>query len=337
MAEGPRVGYHARKHAGRSKRTWPEEERRWSRKRSTRRPSCSARRVCERKRFAGLPPARRPVDEAEAYALQDVLHARLIAAGRGAIVGHKIGCTTPVMQRFLGIDNPCAGGVFGPTVQHENGAFRHADFLRVGVECEIAVRLARDLPASGAPYDRDSVAGAIGSCMAAIEIVDDRYEDYRGLDALTLIADDFFNAGCVLAESAEDWRELDLRAIGGRMMINGEQVGSGRGGDVLGHPLSALAWFANLRVARNRHLRAGEFVLLGSVVETRWLARAITSRSRSRGWATRARGSPEGAALSTRRAGPAGSARRSAAPRPWRRAGSRDRTSRRRSARSAAA
>jgi 2-keto-4-pentenoate hydratase len=231
---------------------------------------CAAR--LDRTPFAGLPPARRPVDESEAYALQDVLHARLIAAGRGAIVGHKIGCTTPVMQRFLGIDNPCAGGVFGPTVQHENGAFRHADFLRVGVECEIAVRLARDLPASGAPYDRDSVAGAIGSCMAAIEIVDDRYEDYRGLDALTLIADDFFNAGCVLAESAEDWRELDLRAIGGRMMINGEQVGSGRGGDVLGHPLSALAWFANLRVARNRHLRAGEFVLLGSVVETRWLA-----------------------------------------------------------------
>jgi 2-oxo-3-hexenedioate decarboxylase/2-keto-4-pentenoate hydratase len=230
---------------------------------------CAAR--LDGRRFAGLPPARRPVDEAEAYALQDVLHARLIAAGRGAVVGHKIGCTTPVMQRFLGIDNPCAGGVFGPTVQHDNGAFRHADFLRVGVECEIAVRLARDLPASRAPYDRDSVADAIGNCMAAIEIVDDRYEDYRALDAPTLIADDFFNAGCVLGEPLEAWRELDLAGLRGRMTINGAEVGTGEGSDILGHPLAALAWLANALAARGRHLAAGEFVLLGSVVETRWV------------------------------------------------------------------
>ena len=34
--------------------------------------------------------------------------------------------------------------------------------------------------------------------MAAIEVVDDRYADYRALDAPTLVADDFFNAACVL-------------------------------------------------------------------------------------------------------------------------------------------
>jgi 2-keto-4-pentenoate hydratase len=40
---------------------------------------------------------------------------------------------------------------------------------------------------------------------------------------------------------------------------------------VLGHPLAALAWLANLHAAHDRPLRAGTFVLLGSVVETRWL------------------------------------------------------------------
>lgn len=230
---------------------------------------CAAR--IERRRFDGLPETCRPADEAAAYAVQEALHDRLTAEGWGALAGHKIGCTTPVMQRFLSIARPCAGGVFAPTVQHERGVFRHADYLHVGVECEIAVRLAQDLPPEGAPYDRASVAAAVGACMAAIEVVDDRYTDYRSLDAPTLLADDFFNAGCVLGAPLEAWRELDLVALRGRMTINGVEVGTGTGGDILGHPLAALAWLANARAARGRYLEAGEFVLLGSVVETRWV------------------------------------------------------------------
>jgi 2-oxo-3-hexenedioate decarboxylase/2-keto-4-pentenoate hydratase len=231
-----------------------------------------ARARLERTRIEGLPDDCRPADLAAAYAVQDALHARLAATGGGAVAGHKIGCTTSIMQRFLGIEAPCAGGVLAPAVQHGHGTFRHADFRHVGVECEIAVRLARDLPAAGAPYARAEVAAAVGACMAAIEVVDDRYVDYRALDTPTLVADDFFNAACVLGAPLEAWRELDLAAIRGRMTINGAEVGAGRGGDVLGHPLEALAWLANARAARDRDLEAGTFVLLGSVVETRWVA-----------------------------------------------------------------
>jgi 2-keto-4-pentenoate hydratase len=230
---------------------------------------CAAR--VERRPLDRLPEACRPADEATAYAVQDALHRKLSAAGCGALAGHKIGCTTLVMQQFLNIANPCAGGVFAPTVQHGHGTFRHADFLHVGVECEIAVRLAKPLPAAGAPYDRDSVAAAVGACMAAIEVVDDRYEDYRSLDTPTLIADDFFNAACVLGEPVPNWRELDLTRGSGRMAINGSEVGTGSGGDILGHPLEALTWLANALAARGRSLAAREFVLLGSVVQTRWV------------------------------------------------------------------
>ena len=225
----------------------------------------------ERRPIDRLPDDCRPADLGAAYAVQDALHAKLTAAGWGALAGHKIGCTTPVMQRFLGIDHPCAGGVFAPTVQHERGAFRHAEFLHVGVECELAVRLARDLPAERAPYDRAAVAAAVGACMAALEVVDVRYSDYRALDTPTLVADDFFNAGCVLGAPLPTWHALDLAGLRGRMTINGVEVGTGRGGDILGHPLDALAWLANALAARGRQLSAGEFVLLGSVVETRWV------------------------------------------------------------------
>ena len=83
--------------------------------------------------------------------MQEVLHGLLAEAGQGPIVGHKIGCTTPVMQAYLGIANPCAGGVHATTVHQGHARVRHRDYVRVGVECEIAVRLGADLGRSMIP------------------------------------------------------------------------------------------------------------------------------------------------------------------------------------------
>lgn len=214
----------------------------------------------------------RPRNEAQGYALQAELNRLLVEAGMGPLVGHKIGCTTSVMQAFLNIPNPCAGRIFGHTVLHRSGRIPHSGFVKVGIECEIAVELGRDLAAAGAPFTRDSVAVAVGGVMAAIEIVDDRYQDYRTLGVPTLIADDFFDSGCVLGEPVRDWSRLDLPRLSGLTTINGVEVGRGTGALVMGHPFEALAWLAN---SRARHklgpLKAGEFVLLGSVVETKWL------------------------------------------------------------------
>ena len=123
-----------------------------------------AARVLARTRLDGtplgsLPEDCRPQGEREAYEIQDALHGILTPAGLGAVAGYKVGCTTPVMQRFMGIDHPCAGAVFDGTVAHQAGAFRFADFCRVGVECEIVVRLGEGLPAEAAPYTR-AVPGA---------------------------------------------------------------------------------------------------------------------------------------------------------------------------------
>ncbi len=57
---------------------------------------------------------------------------------------------------------------------------------------------AKDLPPIDRPYTQENVADAVGAMAAGIEIVDDRYVDYKSLDTPTLIADDFFDAGCVI-------------------------------------------------------------------------------------------------------------------------------------------
>lgn len=221
---------------------------------------------------ARLPEAIRPADEAAAYRVQDALHERLAAADLGAQAGHKIGCTTAVMQRYLKIANPCAGGFFTADVHASGATLPTARFRHVGVECEIAVRIGRDLPAGEAPFTPAQVAAAIESGMAAIELVDDRYADWRATDTPTLIADDFFAAGCVLGAPVAAARLPDLAAVEGVTTINQAEAGRGRGADVLGHPHVALAWLAGTLAARGRSLRAGEIVLTGSLVQTVWLA-----------------------------------------------------------------
>jgi 2-keto-4-pentenoate hydratase len=217
-----------------------------------------------------LPAGVAPADEMMGYRVQRAVHDLLLPV-TGALVGYKIGCTSKVMQQYLNIPHPCGGGVFARGV-HENGArLRASDFVRVGVECEIAVRLARDLPPARAPFTPENVAEAIASYLPAIEIVDDRYEKWETLGAPILVADDFFAAGCVLGAPVTRAAAPDLLAVTGRAMINGEEVGRGTGADVLGHPHHALAWLANHLAAEGKGLHAGQIVLTGSLVKTVWL------------------------------------------------------------------
>ena len=220
--------------------------------------------------FAGLSADDRPGDLNAAYDLQDALHG-LLATRLGSQVGHKVGCTSKAMQDYMNIPSPAAGGVFQSTVQESAVSQPWSDFNQVGVECEVAVTLSDDL-SGGDTHSRESVAVAVASVHAAIEIVDDRYADWRSLDLETMVADDFFQAGAVLGPAVTDWWDMDLAAVQGRTLVNGEERGAGVGADILGHPLEVLAWLANHKAARGQSLKAGEIILLGSMVQVQWLA-----------------------------------------------------------------
>ncbi|WP_315779648.1 MULTISPECIES: 2-keto-4-pentenoate hydratase [unclassified Bradyrhizobium] len=220
--------------------------------------------------LAALPAHLQPKDEAAGYEIQHEVH-WLLAEHAGDFAGYKIGCTSKVMQDYIGIPHPCAGGVFAGGVHASGVALRAADFVRVGVECEIAVRLAKDLLPLDAPFTIAHVGDAIGDCHAAIEIVDDRYVQWETMGAPTLVADDFFAAGCVLGPAVPRDAAGDLAAVQGCAFVNDALAGQGSGADVLGHPLHALAWLANHLAARGDGLEAGQLVLTGSLVKTVWL------------------------------------------------------------------
>ena len=223
-----------------------------------------------------LPEAVRPAGYAGGYRIQRALRKWFAGRGDRPPAGYKLGCTTPVMQEMLGVDAPVYGGVRAGDVHRSATGLPSSAFRAPGIECEIAVRLGVDIDARDRPASREIAAEAIAEAMPAIEIVDNRYGDWSALGTPTLIADDFFQAACILGPPARECDPMALDTVTGRTLIDGSETGRGRGADVLGHPLDAVAWLAGALGRRGAILRAGELVMTGSLVKTVWLERFPT-------------------------------------------------------------
>lgn len=209
-----------------------------------------------------------PSTEAEGAAVQAAL-AHLVGATPPA--GFKIGATGSRMQAYLGISAPIAGFMRAADVHHGHAELRFADYINPGVECEVAVRLARDLPPG--PCSLEQALAAVGEFFAGIEIVENRYGDLKALGTPTLLADQMYHCAAVIGDQhAIDWRGLEVGALRGRISLADGTADEGLTSDLLGHPLNGLAWLAgSAEAAAFGGLKAGQVVMLGSVTPPVWL------------------------------------------------------------------
>ena len=215
-----------------------------------------------------LPPGVAPATGTEGAAVQFAL-AEL--AGAVPPAGFKIGATGKRMQAYLGVDAPIAGFMRAADVFHAHAELRFADYLRPGVECEVAVRLAHDLPAG--PCTLAQALAAVGDFFAGIEIVENRYADVMDLGTPTLVADQMYHCAAVIGDRhGVDWRALGIGALRGRISLDDGRQDEGVTTDLLGHPLNGLVWLAgSSEAAAFGGLKAGQVVLLGSVTPPLWL------------------------------------------------------------------
>jgi len=207
----------------------------------------------------------------EAYAVQDAFVA-LKSRACGPVAGYKIALTTPQMRVLVGLRDSIAGCLHARQVVRAPASVRAADYGRLLVEFEIALRMGADLPVAAAPYAAQQVAVAVDAAMPAFELADDLGVDYATLASrgLELAADNAWNEGAVLGMPNERWHDIDLGGLRGVASINSKVVGEGRGADAMGHPLNALAWVANHLAGRGRYLRKGDVVITGSLVTSKF-------------------------------------------------------------------
>ena len=215
--------------------------------------------------FTSLGPPDKPATISDAYDIQE-RYVGLLRGEHGDTVGYKVGLTSAAMQKFCGIDHPIAGVVLASRVHRSGAAVRRADYGRLGLEFEIAVRFKSDVPIARAPVTAEMIAPHVGGVCAAIELVDDRSADYSSLDVLSLVADNSWNAGIVLSEFAAKWP--DLENVLGRAAKDQAAIGEGHGRDILGHPFNSVAWLATQLNSRGVGLKAGQTVMTGAVMKT---------------------------------------------------------------------
>jgi 2-keto-4-pentenoate hydratase len=215
-----------------------------------------------------LPAGTAPATVEEGAVAQRAL-ARLVGAFPPA--GFKIGATGQRMQEYLGLTEPMAGFMETGRVHRRRAELSFVDYIRPGAECEVAVRLARDLPPG--PCTAEAAAAAVGEFIAGIEIVENRYEDLAALGTPTLVADQVYHCDAIVGDQGGiDWHGLDVGALRGRITVDGAERDAGVTTDLMGHPFNCLAWLARSSVAAAfGGLRAGQVVMLGSVVPPVWL------------------------------------------------------------------
>lgn len=208
----------------------------------------------------GLPEAGRPANFDEAYLVQDAF---VRATGQG-VGGWKVGCTSEAAQTMLKVDEPFFGPVFSPLIFRSPAEPGAGSFHMMGIECEFAFRMGRDLPAKDDPWQREQVIAAVQAVVPAIEVISTRLDDFAGYGGYQIAADCGANGALVLGQEVRDWQDLDLDRHEVRLVIDGLDKASGTGAAVLGHPLNALIWFVAKMQERGRGLRTGEVISTGT-------------------------------------------------------------------------
>jgi 2-oxo-3-hexenedioate decarboxylase/2-keto-4-pentenoate hydratase len=182
-------------------------------------------------------------------------------------VGYKIGLTSRRLQQMCGVDHPNSGVVFEKRIHQSGVTLSLGKLVHLGLEFECCARLGRPLAPRAEPYTLDEVADAVDAVAPAFEVIDDRNSAYP-LDLLSLIADNSWNEGNVLGQFKSSWPDLaDAKSI---LECDGKVIDQGFGRDVLGHPFEPLRWLASNLSTQGQTLQAGEIVLTGSWVTTRF-------------------------------------------------------------------
>lgn len=179
--------------------------------------------------------------------------------------GWKIAATSELAQQMLGVPGPSIGPLFAEhmldTPAKATAKTAHQD----AVECEFAFVIGQDL-GEAETISKDEIIAATDKAMVAIEIVGCRFEGGFAAAGPTLCISDFsFNVGFVSGPEIVDWRHVDLSQAVASMHLNGEQVASGTGADVMGDPVEALRWAAKEAARIGIPFKSGDIITTGTM------------------------------------------------------------------------
>lgn len=202
------------------------------------------------------------LDLATAYAVQDALLAKKIAAGE-RLVGVKLGLTSHAKQQRMGVDVPLTAWLTDAMVLETGAPIPMGELIHPRFEPEIVLVLGERLSGPGVTTAR--ALAAVESVHAGIEILDSRFTDWR-FTLPDTVADNSSASRFILGDKGFAPEDLDLVLEACLLQVGGEVVGSATGAAV-GHPAEALATVANSLAERGIAMEPGWVVLTGGLID----------------------------------------------------------------------
>lgn len=200
------------------------------------------------------------IDATDAYEIQLANIRERLAAG-ATVWGHKVGLSSPVMQRMMGVDEPDYGHLLDDMVLGQDTPIPLDRYCAPRIEVEVGYVLGARLPGKGCT-ERDVLA-ATEYLVPSLELIDSRIADWRIALADT-IADNASSAGVVLGSERVPPDAVDPAGISAVLYRDGAEIASGESSAVLGDPTVAVAWLARTVASFGVTLDAGHVILPGS-------------------------------------------------------------------------
>jgi len=193
-------------------------------------------------------------NEADAYRVQDSVYSRLWAGTRPA--AWKAGGPSDKVE-------PTAAPIPPEHVLRSPASVAASSVHMLGVEAEVAFRIARDLPPRSKAYSEKEVAAAVGEVVVAVELCDSRLSDWKTATGLWKLADFQSNAALVIGTGTADWQKIDFTQQEVEFRI-GARVSKAKGAHSFGNPFRVLPWLVKHAAGRGMGLHAGDVITTGA-------------------------------------------------------------------------
>jgi len=187
--------------------------------------------------------------------------ARRLDAGELPL-GWKVGFGAPQAMLSLGLDRPLVGYLMRNAIRESGVGLPVSEFAKPAIEPEIAVYLDADLVDGG---DSEAVRAAISAIGPAIEIADLTFPPSAGPEAI--LAGNIYQRGVILGAVDERRAGANLAGLRAAVSINGDSIDIPDDLEAnTGPVLDVVATVAATLAAMGENLRAGELIIVGSIV-----------------------------------------------------------------------
>lgn len=200
----------------------------------------------------------------EAYRIQD--HA--IAAMGRPIGGWKVGRIAPALAIRYGAGR-LAGPIFADTILHAPASAAAVGLVFAGgyaaAEAEFLFQIGSAPASAKRHFTVAEVSDLVARVHVGIEIASSPFRGINDLGPAVTISDFGNNNGLIIGPEVPNWRQGALFDWPVQTIIDGREVGGGRGNDIPDSPLASVQFLLEHLAARSVAMHPGDWISTGAV------------------------------------------------------------------------